>query len=94
MITIKLTGGNYRNYLLGSMQSGQEVGIQISAFTNGGEGPRSRLIQGRTSKNDKDITSKWHYVVKGVAICIEFVPPLPPKKIPRFYYCSTNHHDE
>ena len=48
--SIKLTGGNYRSYLLGNMQPAQEVGVQISSFTNGGEGPRSILYEGRTSK--------------------------------------------
>ena len=48
--TIKLTGGNYRSYLLANMLPDQEVGIQIASFTNGGQGPRLTLQEGRTSK--------------------------------------------
>ena len=50
MITIKLTGGYYGSYLLGNLQSDQKVGIQISVLTSVGEGPRSNISEGRTSK--------------------------------------------
>lgn len=50
MKIIKLTGGNYRRYLLQNMQPEQEVQIQISSSTNGGEGPRSDIHLGRTGK--------------------------------------------